>query len=45
MRGYFSLILKDCTTHMHGLVVYVKEGIPFARDVSLENSAESYLCF
>ena len=23
---------------MHGLAVYVKEGIPFARDLSLENS-------
>ena len=31
---------------MHGLAVYVKEGPPFARDVSLEeNSADSYLCF
>ena len=23
---------------MHGLAVYVKEGLPFARDLSLENS-------
>ena len=30
---------------MHGLAVYVKEGFPFARDLSLENSAASYLCF
>ena len=30
---------------MHGLAVYVKEGLPFAQDVSLENSADSYLCF
>ena len=30
---------------MHGLAVYVKEGLPFARDLSLENSANSYLCF
>ena len=30
---------------MHGLPVYVKEGLPFAWDVSLENSADSYLCF
>ena len=28
---------------MHGLTVYVKEGLPIARD--LENSADSYLCF
>ena len=30
---------------MHGLAVYMKEGLPFARDLSLENSADSYLCF
>ena len=30
---------------MHGLAVYVKERLPFARDLSLENSADSYLCF
>ena len=30
---------------MHGLAVYVKEGLPFARGLSLENSADSYLCF
>ena len=30
---------------MHGLSVCVKEGLPFARDSSLENSADSYLCF
>ena len=30
---------------MHGLTVHVKEGLPFAWDLSLENSADSYLCF
>ena len=30
---------------MHSLAVYVKEGLPLARDLSLENSADSYLCF
>ena len=30
---------------MHGLAVYKKEGLPFARDLSLESSADSYLCF
>ena len=45
VRGYLPLIRKDFSTHMHGLAVYVKEGIPFARDLSLENSADSYLCF
>ena len=27
---------KDSGTHMHGLPVYVKEGLPFGRDLSLE---------
>ena len=45
VRGYLPLIRKDSGTHMHGLAVYVKEGLPFARDLSLENSADSYLCF
>ena len=30
---------------MHGLAVYVKEGLPFPRDLPLEDSADSYLCF
>ena len=30
---------------MHGLAVYVKEGLPFVRDVFLKNSADSYICF
>ena len=30
---------------MHGLAVYVKEGLPFSRNLSPENSAVSYLCF
>ena len=45
MRGYLPLIRKDSSTHMHGRAVYVKEGLPFARDLSLENSSDSYLCF
>ena len=45
VRGYLPLIQKDSSTHMHGLAVYVTEGLPFARDLSLENSADSYLCF
>ena len=32
-------------THMLGLAVYVKEGLPFARDLSRENSGDSYSCF
>ena len=30
---------------MHGLAVYVKEGLSFAQDLSPEKSADSYLCF
>ena len=45
VTGYLPLIRKDSGTHMHGLAVYVKEGLPFARDSSLENSLDSYLCF
>ena len=38
VRGYLlPLIWKNCVTHMHGLAVYVKEGLPFARGLSLEN--------
>ena len=41
-----SLHLQEfSSTHIHGLAVYVKEGLPFARDLTLENSADSYFCF
>ena len=45
VRGYFPLIQTDSVTHMHDLAVYVKEGFPCARDLFLEKSADSYLCF
>ena len=45
MRGYLPLIREDSITHTHGLAIFVKEGLPFARDLSSENSADSYLCF
>ena len=45
VRGYFNLIRKNSASHMHGLAVYVKEGLLSAWDLSLENSADSYLCF
>ena len=35
---YLPLIQRDSVTHMHSLAVYVKEGLPFAWDLSLENS-------
>ena len=34
MRSYLPVIRKDSTSHMHGLPVYVKEGLPSARDLS-----------
>ena len=45
MRVYLPLIWKDSGTHIHGPSVYVKEELPFAQDVSLENPVDSYLCF
>ena len=45
-RGYLPLIRKeDTSTQTYDLAVYVKKGLPFARELSLENSADSYLCF
>ena len=34
-RCYLPLIRKDSSTLMHGLVVYVKEGLPFGQDLSV----------
>ena len=45
VRGYLPVIWKDSITHMHGLKVFMKEELPFAWDLSLENSLNSYLCF
>ena len=44
VRVYLPLIWKDSNT-LHGLAVYMKEGLPFAQDLSLENSVDSYLYF
>ena len=38
VRDYLSLFQKCSVIHIHGLAVYVK-------DLSLENTADSYLCF
>ena len=45
VSGYLPLISKDSITQMHGLAVYMKEGLPFAQDLSLENSVDPYICF
>ena len=44
VRGYLLLIQKDSSTHMYSVAGYVKEGLSFAQDLTLENSADSYLC-
>ena len=38
VRGYLALIHKDFVTHARRFSVYVKEGLPFARNLTLENS-------
>ena len=35
VKAYLLLVRKDSTTHMHGIAVYVKQGFPIARDLSL----------
>ena len=45
VKGYLPLIQKDSVTHMHDFCNLCEEGLPFARDLSLENSAVFYLCF
>ena len=44
MSGYLPLIQKT-DIHMHGLAVYVKEGLPLVKALSLilTDSADSYL--
>ena len=45
VSGYLPLIWKYSITHIYGLAVYVKEGLPFTWDLSRESSEDSYLCF
>ena len=45
VTSYLPLIRKGSSTHIHGPAVYVKDRLPFARDLSLDNCADSYLCF
>ena len=44
-RCYLPLIRKVSVTHMYGIAVCVKEGLPFARGLSLEISTRLYLYF
>ena len=43
VRCYLPSVWKNSGTHMCGLVAYVKEGVHFAQDLSLKNSADSYV--
>ena len=45
VTDYFTLTQKDSLTHIQCLAIYVKEGLPFALKLSLENSAKPYLRF
>ena len=41
----FPLFVMDSVKRMYHFVVYVKEELPIARNLSLENPKDSYLCF
>ena len=43
VMGYLPVIQKDSVTDMLGLAFYVKVGLPFARDLSIENCASTYV--
>ena len=45
LRGYPPLIRKDSVTYIHCFTVYAKEGLPFARDLSLKQFQDSNLRF
>ena len=45
LRRFRNLIWKDSVIYIHGLAVYLNKRLPFARDLSLENSVDSYLSF
>ena len=44
VRDYLPIIGMDFITHLHCLAIDVNEGVPSTRDLSLENSVDSYLC-
>ena len=43
VRGHLPLIQKDSLTHMCGLTVYEKEGLPFACDLSQKTQILTYV--
>ena len=44
LPGYLPIHRKDAG-HMHGLGVYAKSNLPIAREPTLEEDNESYMCF
>ena len=44
VKGYLPIRRKD-STHMLGLGVYIREGLPMARDQSLEIENQPFMCF
>ena len=44
VSGYLPLIREDSITFVHRFAVYVKEILPFKGNLSLENSADPFLC-
>ena len=45
LKNNLPLIRKNTVTDMDGLAVYLKEGLPFIRDLSLGNSADYIFVF
>ena len=45
VRGYLPLIREDSSTHMYGLAVYIKEGLPFCRQLISRNLCRFLLMF
>ena len=43
VKGYLPFIRKNFISHMRGLAVYLKEGLPFTEELPLEDSVDSYL--
>ena len=43
LPGYLPIHRKDAG-HMHGLGVYAKSNLPIAREPTLEEDNESYMC-
>jgi len=42
--GYLPLIRKDSIKHMHGLGIYVRDNLPIAREVELEDKQHPFIC-